>query len=422
MKFQATSAVPTNRIENAAAPADTVPLATTDRDYAFYRDALAEIPLPAAYVDLDLLDANFATFLRQNQGKQIRVASKSIRCAAMLRYLLAKHACIQGLMCFSGREALYLAQQGFDDLLIAYPLVDQTLIGALADQVDRGTRIVLMVDSAAHIDCIDQALQGRSTRLPLCLDLDMSTPLPGLHFGVLRSPLNAVDKALALWARIKQSDRVSLTGLMGYEAQIAGVQDKIPGRLLQNQLVRILKKWSGPQVVKRRARVVEALTQAGATLSLVNGGGTGSVRQTTSEACVTEVTVGSGFYGSHLFDYYHHFDLFPAAGFALQVVRIPKPGVYTCAGGGYIASGSPGPEKLPLPYLPHDAALSPLEAAGEVQTPVHYRGSLALGDPVFFRHSKAGELCERFTHLHWIRNGRIIQKVTTYRGDQQCYF
>ncbi|CAM2007483.1 alanine racemase [Acanthopleuribacter pedis] len=396
--------------------------AVPHRDYAFYREVIRNHALPLAYLDLDLLDANIAAFHRRADGKNIRIASKSLRAKAVLRYLLESRRTIQGIMCFSGREALYLADQGFDDLLIAYPLVNADLIRALAEQVKQGTTLYLMVDSAAHIDVIDHALQGIEARLPLCLDLDMSTPLPGLHFGVLRSPLQQIDQALALHNRIQRSDKTVLAGVMGYEAQIAGVQDQIPGRFMQNQVVRLLKKWAAPKVAARREAVVRALKDAGAQLRFVNGGGTGSVEQTIREAWVSEVTVGSGFYGSHLFDYYHHFDLLPAAGFALEVVRIPKAGIVTCAGGGYIASGGPGQEKLPLPYLPAGARLTPLEAAGEVQTPIQGAGDLKLGDPIFFRHSKAGELCERFTHLHWIREGRITEKVTTYRGDQQCYF
>jgi D-serine deaminase-like pyridoxal phosphate-dependent protein len=97
--------------------------------------------------------------------------------------------------------------------------------------------------------------------------------------------------------------------------------------------------------------------------------------------------------------------------------------LYTCLGGGYVASGSAGTEKLPRPYLPDGAALLPLEGAGEVQTPVRYRGPerLALGDPIFMRHSKAGELCEHFNTLLLVMAGRVVGEVPTYRGEGQVF-
>ncbi|MBV9615395.1 MAG: amino acid deaminase/aldolase, partial [Ktedonobacteraceae bacterium] len=173
----------------------------------------------------------------------------------------------------------------------------------------------------------------------------------------------------------------------------------------------------------RRAAFGALIKTYGETLRFVNGGGTGSIATTALEDSVTEITVGSGFYAPLLFDYYQNFHYQPAAGFAIEIVRHPQPTIYTCSGGGYIASGASGREKLPKPYLPAGAALDPLEGAGEVQTPVRYKGpiQLQMGNPIFLRHSKAGELCERFTHLLLVSHGAIVDEVTTYRGEGQCF-
>jgi D-serine deaminase-like pyridoxal phosphate-dependent protein len=63
------------------------------------------------------------------------------------------------------------------------------------------------------------------------------------------------------------------------------------------------------------------------------------------------------------------------------------------------------------------------EGAGEVQTPVKYSGTekINIGDPLFFRHSKAGELCERFNFLHLVSQGKITNIVPTYRGESMCF-
>ena len=189
-----------------------------------------------------------------------------------------------------------------------------------------------------------------------------------------------------------------------------------------NAVVKSLKPLSIEKLRQRRAEAVARLRQAlNIPLPLVNGGGTGSLETTREEACVTELTIGSGFYAPRLFDFYEQFKHRPAAGFALEIVRNPKPGIYTCAGGGYVASGSPGEEKIPLPYLPADAKLDPNEMAGEVQTPVYSQQTLNLGDPVFFRHAKAGELCERFNQVQLLRQGKVQEAVPTYRGLGQCF-
>jgi D-serine deaminase-like pyridoxal phosphate-dependent protein len=64
-----------------------------------------------------------------------------------------------------------------------------------------------------------------------------------------------------------------------------------------------------------------------------------------------------------------------------------------------------------------------MEGAGEVQTPVlgPAAAHLRVGDVVFFRHAKAGELCERFNELHLVEGDRIAETVPTYRGEGQAF-
>ncbi|HET8883170.1 MAG TPA: amino acid deaminase/aldolase, partial [Solimonas sp.] len=75
-------------------------------------------------------------------------------------------------------------------------------------------------------------------------------------------------------------------------------------------------------------------------------------------------------------------------------------------------------------FLPPGLKLLPLEGAGEVQTPVRLpKGTrLGLGEPVFFRHAKAGELCERFDKILLLRDGKLVGEAPTYRGQGQCFF
>jgi len=391
------------------------------RDYDYYKTVFAGRPLPFAYVDLDLLQHNIGQVVARAASKRVRIASKSLRSVAMMRRILAADACFQGIMCFTAREAVYLASNGFDDLLIGYPCWNEQDITLIAAATAEGATITLMIDSIEQVEHIESIAQRHGVRLPLCLEMDMSLNVPGLHFGVWRSALRTPEQARPLIERILASEHVSLTGLMGYEAQIAGVGDNLPGQAVKNALVRMLKRRSARDVAQRRAAFCALIKTCGETLRFVNGGGTGSIATTALEDAVTEITVGSGFYAPVLFDYYHDFHYEPAAGFAIEIVRRPGPAIYTCSGGGYIASGAIGREKQPQPYLPPGARLDVLEGAGEVQTPIRYDGALNLGDPVFLRHSKAGELCERFTHLLLVSKGAIVDEVATYRGDGQCF-
>nr|VTP04585.1 hypothetical protein BIN_B_05604 [Mycobacterium riyadhense] len=44
-----------------------------------------------------------------------------------------------------------------------------------------------------------------------------------------------------------------------------------------------------------------------------------------------------------------------------------------------------------------------------------------MGDKVYFRHTKAGELCERFDRLHLVRGAQIVDTVPTYRGEGRTF-
>jgi D-serine deaminase-like pyridoxal phosphate-dependent protein len=391
-------------------------------DYATYRRLLRGRRLPAAFVDLRMFDANAAALVERAAGKRVRLATKSVRCAPLLRRALDAQPRCQGLLCYSGWEAAWLSARGFDDLLVAYPLWQEAELRAVAARVAAGASLTLMADSPGHVDRLAAAAAQAGVVLPVCIDLDLSADYPGLHFGVWRSPVHGVADARALAAAVARRPELRLDGLMGYEAQVAGLQDRGRPRVRQ-MAVRALKRRSVRQAAARRAEVVAALTADGHRLRFVNAGGTGSVETTRAEPCVTEIAAGSGLFAPALFDGYDRFRHLPAAAFAVEITRRPRADVFTCHGGGYVASGAAGRDRLPVPYLPEGARLLPAEGAGEVQTPVVYRGPerLELGDPILFRHAKAGELCEHFPVLLLIEDGEVVGEAATYRGEGQHF-
>lgn len=388
--------------------------------YQRYRDALEGKRKPCAFVDLDALERNVERVLTYAAGMPVRLGSKSIRCVHIMRALLS-YEMFSGLLCFTAEEAVWLSTQGFDDLVVAYPTLNRAQIQATLRAVSDGVQITLMADAIEHLDHYEQIAKAAGGCLPVCLDLDMGTHHAGLHFGALRTTLRKEEDVLKLCDKIAKSAHLRLDGLMGYEGQIAGTADAVPGQAVMNTIKRVLKSRSARQVVSRRARIVQAVLNAGHTPRFINAGGSGSVKLNAHESAITEITVGSAFYGPVLFGQHRDYDYEPAAGYAIEIVRRPASNIYTCLGGGYPASGAPA--LPPSPWLPMGAQLSRFEGAGEVQTPVLYDGevSLGLGDPILMRHAKAGELCERFGHLHLIRGDAVIEVAPTYRGQGQCF-
>lgn len=397
-------------------------------EYARLERATAELRAPFALLDLDAMWANAGDLERRASRKPIRLASKSLRCRALQRRVLAR-AGFAGTLAFTLPEALWLASHGVEDILVAYPTADESALAALAAMP--APRVSVMVDCIEQLELIERAI-GRSPAAPVsvCIDVDAGWRALGgrLHLGAKRSPVHTPEQAARLAREIVGRDAVRLIGIMAYESQIAGLGDAPPGRPLRALAIRAVQALSARELIGRRAAAVAAVgevlaAQGLAPLELVNGGGTGSLEGTTAEPSVTELTAGSGLYGPTLFDAYRRFTPRPAAMFALPVVRRPGHGVVTALGGGYPASGPADAARLPRPHLPPGLRLDRQEGAGEVQTPLlgDAAETIALGDRVYMRHAKAGELCERFASLHLIEGDRVVDEVPTYRGEGQCF-
>ncbi|QFY06818.1 amino acid deaminase/aldolase [Nonomuraea phyllanthi] len=390
-----------------------------------YDRATAGLEPPFAIVDLAALRANAADLVRRAAGKPIRVASKSVRSRPLLERVLGMDG-FRGVMAFTLPEALWLAARGFTDILVAYPTADRHALAELAGNAEAAARITVTVDSTAHLDFTEAAVAEVHPRseIRICMDIDAGYVAFGGKFraGALRSTIRTPEEAADLAAAIAKRPGFRLAGLMAYEAQIAGMGDAPPANAAYTRVLRAMQALSTRDLILRRGRIVNAVRQV-SDLEFVNGGGTGSVERTVREKAITEVAAGSGFFHPRLFDFYRRFTGHPAALFALPVVRRPATDTVTVLGGGYPASGSPGPSRLPQPYLPAGLRYAPDEGAGEVQTPLIGQAAedLRIGDRVWFRHAKAGELCERFDTLHLVEGDSLVESVPTYRGEGRTF-
>ncbi len=376
-------------------------------------------------MDSTALDANAAALVRRANGLPVRVASKSVRSRAVLERVLGSDLTaregFRGIMTYSPAEAIWLAGLGAQDILMGYPSVDRESLATITrDRVLSG-RITLMVDAAEHLDVIRAAAGSDHLKPRICIDVDASLRLGPLHLGVRRSPLREPAE-VAGFARTAKSRGFRVVGVMFYEAQIAGLPDS-------NPIVELVKRASASELAGRRRAVVEAVTDVTGKLEIVNSGGTGSLEVSSADPVVTEVTAGSGLFAPTLFDGYTAFTATPSLYFALPVVRKPTPQIATAFGGGYIASGPASTSRTPSPVAFSDALgglvrgglkLLRNEGAGEVQTPVAGTG-IAIGDRIWFRHAKAGEICERVDALHLVEPDGTVAAVPTYRGEAKNF-
>lgn len=384
--------------------------------------ATAHLSAPVVALSLDALHANATDLTRRAGGLPIRIASKSIRVRGVLEAVLALPG-YRGVLAYTLPEALWLAET-IDDVVLGYPTVDRAAIAALGTDARAASRVTVMIDSLEQLDLIDAvAPHHKRAELRVCLDFDASWEAPLLgHVGVLRSPVRTAVALRELAEQVVRRPGFRLVGIMSYEAQIAGVANSPAGRPLLGALLREVQRASGTELRERRAQAVAAVSQI-SPLEFVNAGGTGSLERTAAEEVVTEVAAGSGLFGPHLFDHYREFAPAPAVAFALDVVRRPRADTVTLLGGGWIASGPPGVDRLPQVVWPQHLRFAPREGAGEVQTPVSGAAarSLAIGDRVWLRHTKSGEPMEHVDAVVPVCAGVGGDPLATYRGEGRSF-
>lgn len=414
--------------------------------------AVAGRGYPLVTVDLTAMEHNAADLVRRAGGMTIRVASKSVRCRPVAEAVLALDG-YAGLLTYSLPEAVWAA--GWcADVLMGYPSTDRAAIAELLDDEQAVARVTLMIDSTDHLDIVDavrSADRRPEVRVAIDLDLAYQPPRAGKvtgRLGVYRSPITGTEQARDLARAVVDRPGFRLVGAMGYEAQIAGVGDAAretppglshgPRAIFEHARATVLRRlqsesWS--DVLHRRSAMVAAIAevaqQGGTPLEVVNGGGTGSVHLTREDRSVTEIAAGSGLFGPKLFDRYRAFAPAPAAAFALPVVRRSASDIAVVAGGGWIASGRPGADRVPTVTWPRGAELVEREGVGEVQTPLRGPGvrDLTVGDLTWWRHAKAGELAEHTNTLVLVRSrvqdGQVVaeveETVPTYRGEGKAF-
>jgi D-serine deaminase-like pyridoxal phosphate-dependent protein len=413
--------IPESTLDLSVRP-DAAPWLSPAEYWGGLTEATGALDAPVGALHLDALRHNAHDLLARAAGTPVRVASKSLRVRRVLEAVLALPG-YRGVLAYTLTEALWLAET-VDDVVVGYPSVDESAIRRLSTSAELADRVTLMVDSLDQLDIVDAVLPpGNRERIRVCLELDASWTAPVLgRLGVWRSPVHTPEEARALAVAIVSRRGFDLVGLMAYEAQIAGLADRPAGRPVRGRLNRWVRDHSISDIAARRAAAVAMVRQV-ANLEFVNGGGTGSLESTSAETAVTDIAAGSGLFGGHLFDNYSRFRPAPAAAFALSVVRKPNPATATLLGGGWMASGPPGADRSPRLVWPEGLSLMPREMAGEVQSPVSGAAAvhLRVGDRVWLRHTKSGELSEHLNEFALVHDGTVVDMLPTYRGEGKAF-
>ena len=384
------------------------------QDYNFLKKLVKNRKIPLVVCDFDVFKQNLekAGTLLMKKNKSLRLCTKSVRVPELVKFVESQKF-VNGIFTFNSAEVLFYAKEyNIKDILLGYPMYSNIDASELCKAAKvEGVSVSVMVDDVKQVQLLETHANENNVHLNLLIEIDVSYRFISQIIGVLRSPLKQIDEILHLAQIIEDADTLSLRGIMGYEAQNASLGDN-------KLLYRYVKGKSRKYVNTMRDDIVNNLIDAGHSLEVVNGGGSGCFQENLEEPSITEIGIGSLLFKPHIFDTINSLDEFnPSLFFVLQVVRKPQKNIITTFSGGYVSSGAV--RSPPKPVVPEGLKTLKFEGFGEVQTPFKYNPKkigLDLGDPIFCRFAKAGEPLEHFNEVHLYSKGEIIDTYKTYRG------
>lgn len=224
---------------------------------------LSELSTPALCVDLDALERNLErmhTFFAERPCN-LRPHFKAHKTPAIAR-LQAEAGC-DGFCTATLAEAVVLADEGFDDILVANEICDPTKVPALRALAER-IKLTVAVDSAEAAELI----AGTGARV--LVDVNVGMPRCGV------APERAVEVA-----RAATGHGLEVTGVMGYEGHATVIEDVEARAKVATASVEIL------------LGVAADLREQGFAIDAVSAGSTLTYEVTGTIAGVTEVQAGS---------------------------------------------------------------------------------------------------------------------------------
>jgi D-serine deaminase-like pyridoxal phosphate-dependent protein len=176
---------------------------------------LEEVDTPAILIDLDILDSNLTEMAgrAERTGTRLRPHTKTHKSTWIARQQLAHGA--SGITVAKLGEAEVMCDAGFEDLLIAYPIVGPTKLERLGRLAERA-RVTVIADSpdvAAGLAGV-----GRAMAAPVAVYVEVDS---GHHRCGLAPGPAAAD--LAAW--VTDQLGLALAGLMTHPGHVYGAAD-----------------------------------------------------------------------------------------------------------------------------------------------------------------------------------------------------
>lgn len=231
----------------------------------------SEIATPALLIDLPTVERNIrnmAEYVRSH-SLNLRPHIKTHKSLSIAR--LQVHVGSTGVTVAKVGEAEVMSEIS-DDLLVAYPLVDEARVQRIASLAQRLT-IRVAVDSVTACDVIAQAASYYGATVGILVDVDV-----GFH----RTGVQDAESALRIAEHVEHTDGLRLDGIMCFPGHVTSPPDQ-QGRELS-------------QVDEKLRDVTDLWHDHGLQARIVSGGSTPTAYQSHLASALTEIRPGTYVY------------------------------------------------------------------------------------------------------------------------------
>ncbi|MGG1517045.1 alanine racemase [Paenibacillus oryzisoli] len=344
-------------------------------------------------IDLDVLERNLkkTAELAQGAGVKLRPHFKTHKSVWIARKQIAYGAC--GLTVAKLGEAEVLADAGFMDLLIAFPLVGEAKLGRLRALIERGIKVTVSTDDVAVAAGISQVGESLNSRLPLYVDVNT---------GLNRCGREPGEETAALVRHIAAMRGVKVRGLMTHAGHAYGAKQ-----------LSELRKVAADEV-KGLAQTKALLEQSGIPIPEISVGSTPTSKFIAKQTGATETRPGAYVFGdiSQLEIGSISVDEL-AMSILATVVSTPRPGTVIIDAGSKTFSTDVNPHRPGYGFLKSNPSVyieRLSEEHGIVKVPEGVR--YEIGELLEFIPNHCCTVTNLHDSLHGIRNGKVEMMIT----------
>ena len=339
-----------------------------------------ELDSPALLLDLAASDRNIAQLAQffGDKHAQLRPHFKNHKCSTLARRQLDAGSAV-GITCAKLGEAEILADNGFNDILIANQIVGDIKLRRLSD-VAQKTNVTVAIDHLEQARTLSQMASATNITVGVLVEVDI---------GMNRCGIEPGNAALELTQKIQPLPGIYFNGLQAYEGHLVNLEDATERQVQSHQDM---------QLAIDTRRMIEA---AGIPVNTLSGCSTATYDMTGIMAGVDEVQAGT--YAT--MDCTYH-KLRPELEMALTIICT----VISCHGGNAVldvgVKGASGEFGSPIIANHPDAQIP--NFCSEEHCVVQHIGGLHVGDKVQMIPSHACTTCNLYHQLHVHQDQHIV--------------